>query len=502
MALQDDLKKAEAALADKKVKSYTYKGRKYSLTELRDELIPELKELVKAELAEEAQAEAIIASGNLTLRKAKEAVDFYERALETNRNAFAKGNLSEAELADTEAKLMAAQSRVAELEGTTAPSAAPVTLPPAGSPAEVAAARALLREGERTVTTPVTEIVTDDDAEDDDAEDGDDPIITTDKGKKKGSGKGKKKQKATGTGPMGLTVEVRKAFAEQFPEFASNFDGGEAEQAFVDFFGSDLIAIWVKHATTDAYDLSSEAGKAAYLRDVENTQYGQRTNQAQQDFDFNVKNQNILIKNKRNEITKSYADLQLTESQLDEVAREAARNGYTGDDLRFTLYNYAYRGGLATTTDTALADQIRAIGRSYGYTVSEDKLKAALTGTAYNGRMVTQESLLQEAQAAAKGQYGHLADQIDSGLTLDDIFYNYKTFAARTLGIDPSEIDYSKDSRFAEAFGTKETGQLSLNDWVYKLKSDKRYGYQFSPQAQQEVSSVVSTLEKAFGFRQ
>jgi hypothetical protein len=301
---------------------------------------------------------------------------------------------------------------------------------------------------------------------------------------------------------MGLTVGQRKEFAEQFPEFASSFDGGEAEQAFVDFFGSDLIAIFVKHATTDAYDLSSEAGKAAYLRDVENTQYGQRTNQAQQDFDFNVKNQNILIKNKRNEITKSYADLQLTESQLDEVAREAARNGYVGDDLRFTLYNYAYRGGLATTTDTALADQIRAIGRSYGYTVSEDKLKAALTGTAYNGRMVTQESLLQEAQAAAKGQYGHLADQIDSGLTLDDIFYNYKSFAAKTLGIDPSEIDYSKDARFAEAFGTKQTGQMSLNDWVYKLKSDDRYGYQFSPEAQQEVSSMVSTLEKAFGFRQ
>ena len=65
MALQDDLKKAEAALADTKVKSYTYKGKKYSLTELRDELIPELKELVKAELAEESRAEAIIAGGKL-----------------------------------------------------------------------------------------------------------------------------------------------------------------------------------------------------------------------------------------------------------------------------------------------------------------------------------------------------------------------------------------------------------------------------------------------------
>ena len=130
MSLQDDLKKAEAALADSKVKSYTYKGKKYSLTELRDELIPELKELVDAELAEESRAEAIIAGGNLTLRKAKEDVDFYKRTLETNRRAFRKNRsgITEADLDDLEAKLKAAELRVAELEGTAAPAAAPVSL--------------------------------------------------------------------------------------------------------------------------------------------------------------------------------------------------------------------------------------------------------------------------------------------------------------------------------------------------------------------------------------
>jgi hypothetical protein len=314
-------------------------------------------------------------------------------------------------------------------------------------------------------------------------------------------GRGKKTVAPAGTGPMGLTAAVRAEFAKQFPEFAASLDGGAGEQAFVDFFGKDLIDLWVRVATTDEYDLDSKEGLAVYLRDVENTAYGQRTNQAQQDFDLNPKNQSVLVKAKRDAITKSYADLQLTESQLNEVARDAARNGYTGDDLRFSLYNYAYRGALPTATESALADEIRNIGRSYGYTVSQDKLKAALTGTPFNGRMVTKESLLQEAQTAAKGAYGHLADQIDSGLTLDDIFYNYKMFAARTLGIDPNTIDYTKDTKWSEAFGTKETGQMSLNDWVTKLKRDGRYGYQYSPQAQEEVASVVSTLEKAFGFR-
>jgi hypothetical protein len=162
MSLQDDLKKAEAALADTKVKSYTYKGKKYSLTELRDELIPELKELVDAELAEESRAEAIIASGNLTLRKAKEAVAFYKQTLETNRRAFGKNRsgITEADLDDLEAKLKAAELRVTELEKIASPVVAPVArgpIPAAGSPEAVAAARARLREGERTEPTPVTE---------------------------------------------------------------------------------------------------------------------------------------------------------------------------------------------------------------------------------------------------------------------------------------------------------------------------------------------------------
>jgi hypothetical protein len=301
---------------------------------------------------------------------------------------------------------------------------------------------------------------------------------------------------------MGITDELRAEIRTLFPQFAASFDGGTNEQQFVDFFGSDLVAILVKAAGEDAYgQLETEAEVAAFKRDVENTAYGQRTNQAEQDFDFSPGTQAEKIRVKKNEITKQYADLQLDMQQLDTVARDAARKGWTGDDLKFAIYNYAYGAKPSTVMESELADQIRNAGRAYGYVVSDAELKAALTNTPYNGAMVTQDSILQKAQRAAKGQYGHLADQIDAGLSLEDIFYNYKAYAARTLGIDPSEIDYVNDPKWAEAFGSKEQGQLSLNDWLFKIKSDKRYGYQFTPQAEAEVSNIVSTLEKAFGFR-
>jgi hypothetical protein len=477
--------------------------------------------LEQAQREAERQGRAAVVAGELTAEKVKlgvktrtDAAVSSQRAYEkdpTNDDKWAKYQKDLQNLFEYEQQAVSAGSSITPTvtlqQGTysfgkpetvaTATTAAPVTV----SMQNIPGPSVRVGTGTRAPTPTVTpkaeeETVTEPSV----TESGGTTLVTT----VKGAGKrgGKKAVAAKGIGPMNLPQDVRDEFKALFPQYAASLDGGEREQQFVDFFGADLIAIWAKQLNKDtAYDLTDPTEKAAFERDVENTAYGQRTTQAQQNFDFNPQNQAVAIRAKRDEITKSYADLQLTDAQLNEVARDAARNGYTGDDLRFSLYNYAYRGALPTATESALADEIRNIGRSYGYTVSQDKLKAALTGTPFNGRMVTKESLLQEAQTAAKGAYGHLADQIDSGLTLDDIFYNYKMFAARTLGVDPNTIDYTKDTKWSEAFGTKETGQMSLNDWVTKLKRDGRYGYQYSPQAQEEVASVVSTLEKAFGFR-
>jgi len=56
-------------------------------------------------------------------------------------------------------------------------------------------------------------------------------------------------------------------------------------------------------------------------------------------------------------------------------------------------------------------------------------------------------------------------------------------------------------SKWGAAFGNDKDCLPSLSAWVQKLKTDPAYGYQFTTQANAEVSNVVSTLEKAFGFR-
>lgn len=503
MSAQQDLDAAQKALQDPNIKSYTYQGVRYTLTQLRDILLPRLEKAAEAEAdaerAAEKEAESAIAVGKTELRTAESRLADAQESLVRDRNAFAKGRITETELNKTQARVDELQRTVDGLMGKTpAPTPTP-TVSATNIPGPAVRLGVGRRAAATTPTTPTEETPTPTETT---------PPATTPTGGTGAvttptKGKGKKPKPVVGVGPLNIPQAVRDEFLKQFPQYAANFDMGAKEQQFVDFFGKDLIDIWVKQLDpTTAYDLTNDTEKAAYLRDVENTAYGQRTSANEQNFDFNPAGQAELIRIKKNEITKQYGDLQLSVPQLEAVAREAARKGYTGDDLQFAVYTFAYQAVPATTVmETEIADRLRNAGRAYGYTPTDAEIKAALTNTAYNGMMVTEDTIREKAQRAAKGQYKHLSEQIDAGLSLEDIFYNYKSYAARVLQVDPSEIDFINDPKWAEAFGNDKTGQLSLNDWTYKLKSDDRYGYQFTDTAKQQATNLVMGLEKAFGFR-
>jgi hypothetical protein len=220
--------------------------------------------------------------------------------------------------------------------------------------------------------------------------------------------------------------------------------------------------------------------------------------------------QQALIETSKRAIVDEYGDVGLTETDLAEIAKTAARSGLTGTGLKQTVYQYAFRkGGMATApTSPAMAtralegsdaDAIRKSARAYGYQVSDAEVEAALTGGMYNGLAVSKDSILEKAQKAAKGKYFHLADQIDAGLSLDDIFGTYKKYAATLLEVDENEIDYLSDPKWSDAFGSKDTGQLSLTDWTQKIKSDSKFGWQFTKQANDQATDIALTLARAFG---
>jgi len=271
-------------------------------------------------------------------------------------------------------------------------------------------------------------------------------------------------------------------------------------------FGQDFIDI-LNTVAQGTIEYSDEELKAL----LRNTKYFTDITDKQYSFDTQRKGvQDDLVATARRAITTDYADVGLSETDLADLSKTVARSGLTGTGLKQAVYQYAFRRAAAapTATDTKMvtnvlqgadADAIRQSARAYGYAVSDAEVQAALTGGMYNGVAVSSESILQKAQKAAKGAYGHLSDQIDAGLSLSDIFENYKRYAANVLELDESQIDFTKDPKWQAAFGTKESGQMGLGDWVTKLKSDESFGWQYTKQANQQATDVGLTLARAFG---
>jgi hypothetical protein len=274
----------------------------------------------------------------------------------------------------------------------------------------------------------------------------------------------------------------------------------------VSYFGQDFVDI-IKSTVESGVEYSNEELKAL----LKNTTYFNSVSDKQYKFDtLRDGEQTALIETSKRAIVDEFGDVGLSETDLAEIAKTAARSGLTGTGLKQTVYQYAFRkGGMATApTSPAMAtralegsdaDAIRKSARAYGYQVSDAEVEAALTGGTYNGLAVSKDSILEKAQKAAKGKYFHLADQIDAGLSLDDIFGTYKKYAATLLEVDENEIDYLSDPKWADAFGSKESGQLSLTDWTQKIKSDAKFGWQYTKQANDQATDIGLTLARAFG---
>ena len=149
---------------------------------------------------------------------------------------------------------------------------------------------------------------------------------------------------------------------------------------------------------------------------------------------------------------------------------------------------------------TVEANELKKLAKSYNYALSEAELQAVLTGAPnpVTRKPVSRDELLNKMKISAKGVLPHLSDQIDAGLSLGDISENYKQYAAQILERDPNQINMF-DGPFLDAFGNKETGQMALGDWVAKLKSDPRYGYQNTKAANRDSQSLALTIAKAFG---
>ncbi len=317
--------------------------------------------------------------------------------------------------------------------------------------------------------------------------------------------KKKKDKKVTSTGD---------SLAAKFPSIASWFDGGAGESAARTEFGgiakggnplTDLhvLLLHVKN-NPEKYDLDSPEGIKAFDVLVANTGYVIKTIEAERVYDFQAPVQKAeTLRLKKQEIASDFGDLSLTPAQLEHIARFAARNGYTKGSLALKQFVYQQVGAnnAKAVKDSDDAREARRIAKSYGYNPPDldGIIKKILAGEPdADGVIPTLDSLAKVARANALGMYPHLKLQLDNNSSLSDIFGSYRDRASRTLEMPADQIDFN-DPKFAAAFGNGETGQMSLGDFDTLIRTNDKYGYQFTKQANKDGGNIGLMLAQMFG---
>jgi hypothetical protein len=294
---------------------------------------------------------------------------------------------------------------------------------------------------------------------------------------------------------------------DQFPGYSKDWLASNATT----HFGQDMINLMVEAAKPNGrfMGLTTDASVAAFQKAIKQTTYWQTTETAAKNFDQAIGvDRDRIINNKKLEIANSYGDVSFDDATLTQLATNAARLGLTGLGLQQAVYAGALKPG-AGGTQTALAgrvlqgadaDRIRSIGRAWNTKITDGQVQAILTGKPdpATGIVLTEDALREQLQAKWKGAMPHLRDQFDAGLTLDQIGSSYKSYAAQLLETPEDQINMF-EGPYLQAFDNGEGGQLSLSQWVEKVKTDPRFGWQYTKQANQQATDIALTLARAFG---
>jgi hypothetical protein len=499
MSVRDDLADAEKALADPKVKSYTYKNRTYTLTQLRDQLIPSLKKAVEQERLAQETAETETAIAQNKIDSARERVRDLTEIRNRNRNAFRKNNLSEDEYNASEQRLAEAEADLNKLLGAQGTATQPVSpaeearmrreavgsrVPgPSVDAAEEARMRGEAFAGRVPVAGPgdaapsaaaeTTAKIT--------RKDVTNGLIDAGLPDTPANRKMIREQLTTGKKPAaagyqpGWEDEVRRQYG-QYAWMLDDLDRSKYKDVF------DLLAEAVNPETKLTDELFKTRFEAtSWYQELATQQMGRKVRSAVGALSFNPANYAKLLSN-------------------------AMRFGWEGDNLKAEAYREVFRknddGTFANPNAVGEARKsndylgIKAIGNAFLSPMSDDRIVDTLTGK------TTQDDLLRIYREKAKVNNPHLAQAIDAGVTLEDIAYDYRKAASDVLGVPLAGIPLTEDF-LGSALKAGEPGKyrvMTTNEWKYQLKSNPDYGYQFTGNARKEVNDIVSDLEKAFGF--
>lgn len=151
-------------------------------------------------------------------------------------------------------------------------------------------------------------------------------------------------------------------------------------------------------------------------------------------------------------------------------------------------------GGEALTTIDTLKKTAFENGQSY----DNDWYEAAARGVLGEGKDInTYDKMIKDN---AKGLYGSLASQLDSGMTVRQAAAGYISTMSQRLGIEATAVDLNDPLLSRALKGIDETGKpkaMPLYEFEKAVKSDDRYFK--TNEAKQNMNGLASEIARAFG---
>ena len=193
-------------------------------------------------------------------------------------------------------------------------------------------------------------------------------------------------------------------------------------------------------------------------------------------------------------------------SDFTKFVSDSINFGYDGDILKQKVYeqvfakddagNYVNPTALERTKKSADYISTQNIAKAFFNTNPADSdIENVLTGK------ILSTDYERQQREFAKTRYGHLSNLLDQGMTLESIASAYKSTASRLLELNPNAIDMSTGAfEQAVTFGEEGKKRLMTNsEWEKLLRTDPQYGWEKTNNAKDEARSLSANIAQAFG---
>lgn len=244
--------------------------------------------------------------------------------------------------------------------------------------------------------------------------------------------------------------------------------------------------------------------------ELKNTNWWKKRTDTQRQWD-------VLSKEKPSEAA---AQKRATETEIGDLAKNMGVNLSSADIQKYASYKYAYgysdaeiqnmmaqsfsysSDKYATGAAAVSVTGLRDLASNYGIQLSDSTLQTWTRQILAGDAQV--EGFEDYMRSAAKGKYTGIAEDLDRGMTVQQIFDPYKQAASQMLGISADTIDVSQDQWSKALMFRGEDGKarpMTLEEWTRNLRSDTQYGWQETEAAKNQARTLVTAIGQTFGSR-